>query len=140
MAIKEALVFALNPPAIQELGTASGFTFKLEDVGGKGEAALIKARNQLLAGASQSPLLTGVRPEGQENAPQHRVMIERTKARSLGLSIGDVNGTLAISFASAYANDFTRDGQILGVLLHADPPSRSRKNDGQETDVTVHLI
>src|SRR3546814_2825015 len=70
MAIKEALVFALNPPAIQELGTASGFTFKLEDVGGKGEAALIKARNQLLAGASQSPLLTGVRPEGQENAPR----------------------------------------------------------------------
>src|SRR3546814_2094655 len=61
MAIKEALVFALNPPAIQELGTASGFTFKLEDVGGKGEAALIKARNQLLAGASQSPLLTGVK-------------------------------------------------------------------------------
>src|SRR3546814_3778529 len=104
MAIKEALVVALIPPAIQELGTASGFTCKLEDVGGKGEAALIKARNQLLAGASQSPLLTGVRPEGQENAPQLRVMIDRIKARALGLSIGDVNGTLAIAFGSAYAN------------------------------------
>src|SRR3546814_11081254 len=87
------------------------------DLGGKGEAALIKARNQLLAGASQSPLLTGVRPEGQENAPQLRVMIDRIKARALGLSIGDVNGTLAIAFGSAYANDFTRDGRILRVLL-----------------------
>ncbi|HEY9578876.1 MAG TPA: efflux RND transporter permease subunit [Rhizorhapis sp.] len=129
MAIKEALVFALNPPAIQELGTASGFTFKLEDVGGKGEAALIKARNQLLAGASQSPLLTGVRPEGQENAPQLRVMIDRIKARALGLSIGDVNGTLAIAFGSAYANDFTRDGRILRVLLQADAPYRMTPED-----------
>src|SRR3546814_7825301 len=34
--IKEAMVFALNPPAIAELGIAGGFTFKLEDVGGNG--------------------------------------------------------------------------------------------------------
>src|SRR3546814_2841383 len=46
MAIKEALVLALNLPAIKELGTASGFTFKLEDVGGKGEAELIKSTEE----------------------------------------------------------------------------------------------
>src|SRR3546814_11451580 len=72
MAIKEALVFALNPPAIQELGTASGFTFKLEDVGGKGEAALIKERKQLIAAARQSTSLTGVRPDVQKNEQQPR--------------------------------------------------------------------
>ena len=127
--IKEALVFALNPPAIQELGTASGFTFKLEDVGGNGAAALLAARNQLLGAASQSPLLAGVRPEGQEDAPQLRVMIDRIKARALGLSIGDVNGTLAIAFGSAYANDFTRDGRILRVLLQADSDYRMTPAD-----------
>lgn len=122
--IKEAMVFALNPPAIQELGTASGFTFKLEDVGGNGPAALLAARNQLLGAASQSPLLTGVRPEGQEDAPQLRVTIDRIKARALGLSIGDINATLAIAFGSAYANDFSRDGRILRVLLQAEASSR----------------
>jgi multidrug efflux pump len=127
--IKEALVFALNPPAIQELGTASGFTFKLEDVGGNGTAALVAARNQLLGAASQSPLLAGVRPEGQEDAPQLRVMIDRIKARALGLSIGDVNGTLAIAFGSAYANDFTREGRILRVLLQADAAYRMTPED-----------
>ncbi|MGS1016545.1 multidrug efflux RND transporter permease subunit [Allosphingosinicella humi] len=129
MQIKEALVFALTPPAIQELGTASGFTFKLEDVGGNGQAALLAARNQLLGAASQNPVLAGVRPEGQEDAPQLRVMIDRIKARALGLSIGDVNGTLAIAFGSAYANDFTRDGRILRVLLQADSPYRMTPED-----------
>lgn len=127
--IKDALVFALNPPAIQELGTASGFTFKLEDVGGKGPAALLAARNQLIGAAAKSPLLVGVRPEGQENAPQLRVMIDRIQARALGLSIGDVNGTLAIAFGSAYANDFARDGRILRVLLQADAPYRMTPAD-----------
>src|SRR3546814_10135163 len=63
------------------------------------------------------------------NAPQLRVMIDRIKARALGLSIGDVNGTLAIAFGSAYANDFTRDGRILRVLLQADAPYRMTPED-----------
>ncbi|HWJ68600.1 MAG TPA: efflux RND transporter permease subunit [Sphingobium sp.] len=127
--IRDAMVFALNPPAIQELGTASGFTFKLQDVGGQGPASLLAARNQLIGAAAQSPLLAGVRPEGQEDAPQLRVMIDRIQARALGLSIGDVNGTLAIAFGSAYANDFTRDGRILRVLLQADAPYRMTPAD-----------
>ncbi len=127
--IKEALVFALNPPAIAELGNSTGFSFKLKDVGGNGPDALLQARNQLLGTASQSSKLAGVRPEGQENALQLRVTIDRVKARALGLSIGDVNGTLAIAFGSAYANDFTLDGRILRVLLMADGPFRMTPND-----------
>jgi multidrug efflux pump len=129
MQIKEAMVFTLNPPSIPELGTASGFTFKLEDRGGNGAAALLQARNQMLGMASQSPVLAGVRPEGQEDAPQLRVDIDRIKARALGLSVGDVNATLAIAFGSAYANDFTRDGRVLRVLLQADAAYRMTPQD-----------
>src|SRR3546814_13772960 len=99
--IKEAMVFALKPPAIAELGIAGGFTFKLEDVGGNGAEALFNARNQLLAVASQSPILAGVRPEGQADAPQRRVMIDRLQARALCLSIDDVNGKTAIAFGKS---------------------------------------
>ena len=53
------MVFTLNPPSIPELGVASGFTFKLQDRAGLGNAALLEARNQLLGAASQSPLLAG---------------------------------------------------------------------------------
>src|SRR3546814_8356344 len=98
-----------------------------------GAEALFNARNQLLAAASQSPILAGVRPEGQEDAPQLRVMIDRIQARALGLSIGDVNGTLAIAFGSAYANDFNREGRILRVLLQAKASHRMTPQDRKST-------
>ncbi|WP_129793448.1 efflux RND transporter permease subunit [Sphingosinicella sp. CPCC 101087] len=129
MQVKEAMAFALTPPAIAELGTAGGFTFKLEDRGGNGYDALVAARNQLIGAASQSPILTGVRPEGQEDAPQLRVTVDRIEARALGLSIGDVNATLAMAFGSAYANDFTYEGRVLRVLLQADAPYRMTPED-----------
>src|SRR3546814_12170665 len=64
------------------------------------DLALLAARNQLLGVASQSEKLQGVRPEGMEDAPELRVQIDRVKARALGLSIADVNGTLSIAFGS----------------------------------------
>jgi multidrug efflux pump len=127
--IKGAFVFSLNPPSIPSLGVASGFTFKLQDRAGLGSEALLQARNQLLAGAAQSPLLSAVRPEGQADSPQLRVLIDRVQARALGLSIADVNSTLAIAFASSYANDFSREGRILRVLLQADAPYRMTPED-----------
>ncbi|PZU49978.1 MAG: hydrophobe/amphiphile efflux-1 family RND transporter [Sphingomonas sp.] len=127
--IREAFVFALTPPPIPALGVNSGFSFKLKDVGGMGPDALLNARNQMLGAASQSAVLTGVRPEGQEAAPQLRVTIDRVKARALGLQVADVNNTLAIAFGSAYANDFTYEGRILRVLLKADAPYRMTPQD-----------
>ncbi len=127
--IRQAFVFALSPPPISALGNSSGFAFRLKDVGGMGPDALLQARNQLLGAASQSPVLVGVRPEGQEAAPQLKVTIDRVKARALGLSVADVNGTLAIAFGSAYANDFSYEGRILRVLLKADAPFRMTPRD-----------
>jgi multidrug efflux pump len=135
MGIKEAFVFALNPPAIQGLGVASGFTFKLQDRAGQAGAALVAANNQLIGLASQSQVLTGVRPEGQPDAPQLRVDIDRVTARALGLSIADVNATLSIAFGSAYANDFNHGGKILRVLLSADAPFRMTPQDVLELQV-----
>src|SRR5690606_4194430 len=127
--VKEAMVIVVNPPSIQGLGVASGFTFKLQDRAGHGNEALVQARDQLLGMAMQSELLTGVRPDGQPDAPQLRVEMDRIAARSMGLSIADVNATLSIMFGSAYANDFSRDGRILQVLLAADAPYRMTPED-----------
>ncbi len=127
--VKEALIFVLNPPAIRSLGVAGGFTFKLQDRAGRGDEALLAARDQLLSAAAQSPVLTGVRPEGQQEGPRLQVNIDRIQARALGLSIGDVNSTLGIAFGSAYANDFSREGRIHRVLLQADAPYRMTPED-----------
>lgn len=133
--IKNATVFVLNPPSIPSLGVAGGFTFKLQDRSGAGSEALLAARNQLLAAASQSDLLTGVRPEGEETAPRLRVDVDRIKAQALGLSISAINSTLSITFGSAYANDFSREGRIHRVMLQADAPFRMTPED--VLDLTV---
>jgi multidrug efflux pump len=127
--IKEAMVFTLNPPAIQGLGVASGFSFVLEDRGGHTFDELTAVRNRMLAAAMQSPVLVGVRPESQADAPQLRVQVDRIKARALGLSVSSINSTLAIAFGSAYANDFSREGRILRVMIAADAPYRMTPQD-----------
>jgi multidrug efflux pump len=126
--IPEANIFAITPPPIPALGNATGFSMKLQNRSGDRDA-LLQARNQILAKAMQSKLLVGVRPEGQPNAPQLYVDIDRVQARALGLSIADVNATLSISFGSAYANDFVREGSVLRVYLQAAAEQRMTPED-----------
>ena len=119
-----ATAFVIQPPAIQSLGQASGFTLKLQDRAGLGREALIAARDQLLGAASQSSLITGLRPEDQGPSPEVKIKIDRVQARALGLSMAEVNSALSITFGSAYANDFNREGRVLQVLVQADGPFR----------------
>ena len=129
MGLDNALVFAIQPPAIQSLGNASGFSMKLQDRGGVGREALRDARDQLLGMAMQSGLLANVRPEDEAPAPQLHVEIDRVQARAMGLSMDDVNNALSINFGSAYANDFNRQGRVLQVLVQADAPHRMTPED-----------
>ncbi|HZG07375.1 MAG TPA: efflux RND transporter permease subunit [Allosphingosinicella sp.] len=126
---KNAMIFALNPPPIQELGNSSGFNLRLQDRAALGYQRLVDARNQLLGAAAQSSVVVGVRPEGLEDSPQLRVAIDRTEARALGLGIEDINNTLSIAFGSAYANDFNREGRVLRVVLQAEAAQRMTPED-----------
>ncbi|GGD74322.1 efflux RND transporter permease subunit [Croceicoccus mobilis] len=124
-----ALVFTIQPPPIQALGNASGFSMKLQDRGGVGREVLTQARNQLLGMASQSDLVANLRPEDQADAPELEVTVDRVQARALGLSIDDVNNALSINNGSAYVNDFTYGGRVLRVLVQADAPYRMTPED-----------
>ncbi len=84
-AVRDAFIFAVSPPPIPELGSAAGFSFRLQDRAGLGHAALLSARNQLLGLASQSRVITGMRPDGLEDAPQLLLDIDRDRANALGV-------------------------------------------------------
>ncbi len=124
-----AMIFSLSPPAIPELGNSTGFAMRLQDRGGLGPQKLRDARNQMLGMAGQSTVVVGVRPEGLEDSPQLKVLVDRIKARSLGVKIQDINDTLSIAFGSAYANDFNREGSVLRVLLQAEAAQRMTPED-----------
>jgi multidrug efflux pump len=127
--IKQAMIFAVNPPPIPELAALGGFDFRLEDRGGVGREKLLQARNMALGMAAQSPMLAGVRPEGQEAGPQLLLDIDRLKAETLGVSIADLNETLQSTLGVAYINDFTRQGRTLQVQMQAEPDIRRTPRD-----------
>ena len=127
--VRDAFIFALVPPAIPELGTATGFSFRLEDRGGNGHDALVAARNQLLGMAAQSKVLAGVRPDGLEDAPQLQVDIDRDRASALGVSFDAINAVLSTALGSTYVNDFPNAGRLQRVVVQADAPHRMEPDD-----------
>ena len=133
---KDGMVFALTPPAIPELGTSSGFDFRLQDRSGKGHEALLAARNQLLGMAMQSKVLTQVRPDGMEDAPQLRIDVDRAAASAQGVSFGSIAGVLNTALGSSYVNDFPNSGRLQRVIVQSDVADRMQPEDILKLTVT----
>jgi multidrug efflux pump len=129
MGVRDAFIYPLSPPPIPELGTASGFSFRLQDRGGAGHQALVNARNQLMGLASKSPVLAQVRPDGLEDAPQLQIDIDRDKANALGVTFDSINSVLSTSLGSSYVNDFPNQGRLQRVVVQADAPARMQPDD-----------
>jgi len=127
--IKEAMVFAFPPPAVLELGNATGFDFQLQDRGGLGHEKLIAARNQLLGMAAQDPRLIRVRPNGMEDVPEYHIDVNWDKAGALGVPVSSIHNVISASFGSAYVNDFIQAGRIKRVFIQADAPFRMLPKD-----------
>ncbi len=122
-------VFALNTPPLPELGTSNGFDLRLQDRGGTGFTVLAAARDQLLAEGRRSPVLTNLMFAGLEEAPVVRLDIDRRKAQTLGVTMGEINTTLAVMFGSDYIGDFMHDNQVRRVIVQADGRNRIELDD-----------
>jgi len=126
---RDAQVFAFAPPAVMELGNATGFNFFLQDRAGLGHDALMDARNQFLGMAAQSSVLQAVRPNGLNDEPQYQLLIDDEKARTLGISLDQINSALSIGWGSSYVNDFIDRGRVKKVYMQGAAPSRMGPED-----------
>ena len=127
--IRDGIVFAFAPPAVRELGNATGFDFQLQDRAGLGHVKLMEARNQLLGMAAKNPNLMAVRPNGQDDTPQFNLDIDPEKAGALGLSMADINDVVSTAWGSVYINDFINKGRVKKVYIQADAPYRMLPED-----------
>lgn len=130
--IPEAMIYAFAPPAIMELGNATGFDMFLQDRANLGHTTMTAARNQLLGMAAQDPKLMAVRPNGLEDTPQFHIDVDQLKARALGVAIKDINTTLGTALGGTYVNDFIDRGRIKKVYVQADTPYRMDPSDVME--------
>ncbi|MBB5372221.1 efflux RND transporter permease subunit [Acidocella aromatica] len=126
---RDARIIVFQPPPVLELGNATGFDLELENVGNLSHQDFLAARNQFLGMAMQDKLLTAVRPNGLDDAPQFQLNVDREKAEALGLSISDVNTTIQGALASEYVNQFMYQGRVKHVYVQGAVDSRMLPSD-----------
>jgi multidrug efflux pump len=127
--IPEGTAMIMKPPAIESLGTTSGFSLRLEDRANAGPAALQAAEDKLIGLAAASPLLTGVTSEGLPDGASIALQIDRQKAQAFGLSFTAINDTISTAIGSGYVNDFPNQGRLQQVIVQADAPARMHVED-----------
>jgi multidrug efflux pump len=127
--IKEALVLAFPPPAIFGLGSTGGFEFYIQNKGENDPAKLAEAMRAFQAAAHADPRLGMINTLWRPATPQLEVVVDRERAKSLGISIDGAFNTLAASLGSFYVNDFNRFGRAWQVLVSADAPYRKSPSD-----------
>lgn len=125
----EGTIMSVLPPAIEEMGTSSGFTLRLQDKGNLGMQALIDAQNQLVSMSYKSKKLAYVYPEGLPPGNSVDLKIDRNKAEALGVNFADVTDTISSSMGSMYVNDFPNQGRMQQVIVQVDANSRMKVPD-----------
>ena len=129
--VKDGFGIAINPPAIMELGTSSGFEFYLQDRNNSGHAALLAKRNELIAKMRQNPMFdsANIRASGLEDAPQLKLEIDRQAAAAQGIDFSSIRSVLGMALSSSYINDFPNNGRLQRVIVQADAQSRMQPED-----------
>ncbi|MBN9412956.1 MAG: efflux RND transporter permease subunit [Candidatus Paracaedimonas acanthamoebae] len=127
--IKDGMVIPFVPPAVLELGNATGFDLELQDNAGLGHQKLLEARNKFLSLAAQNSLMMHVRPNGLDDVPYYHLKVDQEKASAYSLSLKDINQTLSLAWGSSYVNDFIDRGRVKKVYLQGDAPYRMLPSD-----------
>jgi len=127
--LNDAMVFAIVPPSVVELGNANGFDLQLQDSGNIGHQELLNARNMLLGMAAQNPNLVGVRPNGQEDTPQYKVTVNQEQAGAMGVPLSEINSVLSTGWGGSYVNDFIDRGRVKRVYMQGQADARSAPED-----------
>ncbi|RWC43814.1 MAG: multidrug efflux RND transporter permease subunit [Mesorhizobium sp.] len=131
MELPEAFALSFDPPSIPGIGTTGGFEFQVEDLTGRGSAALNDATQAVLAEARKQPELNPQQlfSSFSTSTPQFNYDLDRNKAKLLGLSLPDVFNTLQIYLGSLYVNDFNLFGRTFRVTIQADKDARAGAAD-----------
>ncbi|MEZ0210378.1 MAG: multidrug efflux RND transporter permease subunit [Methylophilus sp.] len=122
-------IFAMNAPPLPELGSVGGFDLKLVDRASVGIDTLMKARDQLIAESAKHPELANVLFAGLYDTPVVNMHLNRSKANALGVSVDEINDTLATLLGSNYLGDFVYGNQVRRVLIQADGKQRQTLED-----------
>jgi HAE1 family hydrophobic/amphiphilic exporter-1 len=123
------ILFAVEPPAIQGIGTVGGFQFILQD-GGRNTFGDIDRIAHTMVGQARNPAsgLVNLNTTFTANDPQLYVTIDRQKAEAMGVPLSQITVAMGTFMGSSYINDFSFNNRSYRVYVQAD--QRFRRNTG----------
>ncbi|SEM52036.1 multidrug efflux pump [Luteibacter sp. UNCMF331Sha3.1] len=127
--IQDAYIAIFPPPPVNGLGTIGGFRMQIEDHGDLGFEELFKQTQGLIAASQKTPELAHLFTSYQVSVPQFDADVDREKAKSEGIDLGDVFQTMQAYLGSLYVNDFNRFGRTYQVNVSAEPSFRHEPSD-----------
>ena len=123
-------LFVLAPPPIQGIGNAGGFQMQTELLGGSFDYQKLSDVTQaIVKKAGANPGLQHVLTPFRPDAPQVAVTVDRDRAQTLRVSVGDVFSALTAYLGSTYVNQFNKFGLSLQVYVQADSKYRLSPDD-----------
>ena len=123
------LVRAIEPPAVQGVGTAGGFQFELQDTGVNTLTDLDRVAHQIVGAGAARKDLTNLYTTFSANDPQVLVTIDREKAKAMNIPLSQITTTLGVFMGSEYVNDFDFNNRTYRVFVQADQPFRMTAGD-----------
>ena len=133
--LQECTAFPFVPPSVPGLGNGGGFQMELQDRSNVGLQELQSMTDELVANGNAQSGLTGLNSTFRSRVPQLFAEVDRTKAKSLGVPLDELFGTLQTYLGSAYVNDFNEFGRTWQVKVQADHQFRIQENDVRELEV-----
>lgn len=127
--IPDATIFTLSAPPIDGLSNSSGFEMYLQDKSGGSLDSLNDVVNKIVEKASTRPELSMVRSSFDISIPQYQIILNKEKAKALGVSISEVYKTLQVTLGSYYVNDFNLFGKAYKVNIQAESSFREKPDD-----------
>ncbi len=128
-ALSSANINAFSLPAIEGVGTTSGFDYWLQDTKGQTSQELAAATNAMIVSANQEKELQAVFSTFDANILQYFVDIDVDKAENMGVSLNDIYTTMQAQLGSFYVNDFNYIGRVFQVIIQADKKFRMDLSD-----------
>lgn len=133
--IPDGLCLVFSLPAVDGVGSASGFDLRLQDRTGIGREAMAELVAGLIADGNAQSKLRGVNSAYRAAVSQLFADIDRDKVKMLGIPLQDVFSTMSGYLAAAYVNDFNLFGRTWQVSVSADSRFRAMAEDIKRLEV-----
>ena len=127
--IREGTVNVFGAPPVDGLGTSGGVKLVIEDRNNLGNQMLQTVADGVVANGRDSHEVRGLYTSFRANTPWLLLDIDRTQARAMGVTTGEIFSTLQVYLGSLYINDFNKFGRTWQVNVQADANFRDQIED-----------